>query len=74
VAGAMAHLGDPRGRSILQAVLEDDDMPAMFAIQPEAELDRLSPTPDDAAATEPLDLDAIVKELLRERHPAPVRG
>ena len=74
VAGAMAQLGDPRGRSILQAVLEDDDMPAMFAIQPEAELDRLGPAPDDTAATEPLDLDAIVKELLREQHPAPVLG
>lgn len=74
VAGAMAQLGDPRGRSIMEAVIADGDMPAMFAIQPKAELDRLNPAPETATDEEPLDLDAIVKDLLHQRHPAPVLG
>ncbi len=72
VAGAMARLGDPRGRPILQAVLDDDDMPGMFAIQGQAELDRLDPGPADETDHAGLDLDAIIRELLREPHPAPV--
>lgn len=72
VAGAMARLGDPAGGHILRAVLADEDLPSLFAIQARAELARLGPDRADDDDAEELDLDAIIDELLRERHPAPV--
>ena len=70
----MARLGEPDGGHILRAVVDDEDLPSMFAIQARAELERLGLDARDDDGRADIDLDATIRELLRERHPAPVLG
>ena len=72
VAGAMARRGDPEGWAFLGAIVEDPDMPALFAIQMKTEQERLGTPPVGATEGVTPDLDEVAKRLLRRPHPAPI--
>jgi hypothetical protein len=57
---------------MMRAIIADEDMPQFLATQIRGEIKVAERRFGELPAGDPIDLDAIIKRLLEDPHPAPV--